>query len=58
MIDAFRVVRNDEEQYSVLPADMLNPPGWTDEGTIGTREQCLAHIAAVWTDLRPKSLRG
>ncbi|GAA1540016.1 MbtH family NRPS accessory protein [Dactylosporangium maewongense] len=57
MNDAFRVVRNDEEQYSIMPSDMTNPPGWRDEGTVGTRAACLARIGEVWTDLRPRSLR-
>ncbi|MFI5527232.1 MbtH family protein [Kitasatospora sp. NPDC051853] len=52
-----RVVVNDEQQYSVWPADRPLPLGWYAEGTEGTREACLAHIAEVWTDLRPLSLR-
>ena len=53
----YRVVRNDEDQYSIWPADRDNPPGWHDEGRTGTREQCLDHIAEVWTDMRPRSVR-
>lgn len=53
----YRVVRNDEEQYSIWFADRALPPGWCDEGTAGSRQQCLDHIEAVWTDLRPRSLR-
>jgi MbtH protein len=53
----FRVVLNDEEQYSILPAGRNAPAGWRDEGFAGTREQCLAHIDEVWTDMRPRSLR-
>ncbi|MFH8386839.1 MbtH family protein [Kitasatospora sp. NPDC018058] len=55
--DAFKVVVNTEEQYSIWPADRPNPPGWQEEGTQGSREACLAHIDSVWTDLRPLSLR-
>jgi MbtH protein len=51
------VVLNDEEQYSIWPADREIPAGWRADGTQGTREQCLAHIAEVWTDMRPLSLR-
>lgn len=54
---AYRVVRNDEEQYSVWWVDRDPPAGWYPEGTEGSREQCLAHIDRVWTDLRPLSLR-
>jgi MbtH protein len=52
-----QVVVNDEEQYSVWPGDRDLPPGWRAEGTTGTRQECLAHIDAVWTDMRPLSLR-
>ncbi|MFE6871591.1 MbtH family protein [Kitasatospora sp. NPDC057692] len=52
-----RVVLNDEEQYSLWPAGRELPAGWHAEGTEGTREECLARIAEVWTDMRPLSLR-
>ena len=48
---------NDEEQYSIFPADRDNPPGWRDGGKTGTKAECLAHIAEVWTDMRPLSVR-
>ncbi|MGY0231873.1 MbtH family protein [Longispora urticae] len=51
------VVRNDELQYSVWVADRPLPAGWTSTGFTGDREECLAHIDEVWTDLRPRSLR-
>jgi MbtH protein len=53
----YKVVVNHEEQYSIWPSDRGNPAGWTDEGKVGTREECLAHIESVWTDMRPLSLR-
>ncbi|MEU9716725.1 MbtH family NRPS accessory protein [Streptomyces sp. NPDC047976] len=53
----YRVVLNDEEQYSLWWAERELPAGWTAEGTEGTREECLARITEVWTDLRPASLR-
>lgn len=53
----FRVVVNHEEQYSLWLADRDIPDGWSDAGKAGTREECLAHIEAVWTDMRPLSLR-
>ncbi|MET8748571.1 MbtH family protein [Streptomyces sp. NPDC059104] len=52
-----RVVLNDEEQYSLWWADRDLPAGWHAEGTEGTREECLARITELWTDLRPASLR-
>ncbi|KPI19946.1 MULTISPECIES: MbtH family NRPS accessory protein [unclassified Streptomyces] len=55
--NGYRVVRNDEEQYSIWRADRELPAGWHAEGTTGTRQECLDHIAEVWTDMRPLSLR-
>ena len=54
---AYRVVVNQEEQYSIWPADRELPAGWSAEGVTGTRERCLVHIAEVWVDMRPLSLR-
>ncbi|MEU4558331.1 MbtH family NRPS accessory protein [Actinoplanes sp. NPDC023936] len=51
------VVLNDEEQYSIWPADRPLPEGWRSAGVTGSREECLAHIDEVWTDMRPLSLR-
>ncbi len=55
--ETYLVVRNDEEQYSIWPADREIPAGWRSEDTRGTREECLAHIGEIWTDMRPLSLR-
>ncbi|HYC89154.1 MAG TPA: MbtH family NRPS accessory protein [Thermoanaerobaculia bacterium] len=53
----YKVVVNDEEQYSIWPADRENALGWRDAGFQGLKQDCLAHIKEVWTDMRPKSLR-
>ncbi|MEU9479538.1 MbtH family NRPS accessory protein [Streptomyces sp. NPDC048191] len=53
----YRVVLNHEEQYSIWWIDRDLPAGWRAEGKEGTREECLAHIDTVWTDMRPLSLR-
>jgi MbtH protein len=53
----WRVVVNHEEQYSIWPAERDLPLGWREEGKQGTREECLAHIEVVWTDMRPLSVR-
>jgi MbtH protein len=53
----YKVVLNAEEQYSIWPADRENALGWTDAGKTGTRQDCLAFIEEVWTDMRPLSLR-
>lgn len=53
----YRVVRNDEEQYSIWAADRELPRGWHAEGTVGPRQACLDQISRIWTDIRPLSLR-
>ena len=53
----YKVVVNHEEQYSIWFADRENPPGWNDVGRQGTKEECLAYIEQIWTDMRPLSLR-
>ena len=53
----YNVVVNHEEQYSIWPAYKENPLGWTNAGKSGTKEECLAYIKEVWTDMRPLSLR-
>ncbi len=53
----YKVVLNHEEQYSIWPKDRENALGWKDEGTSGTKAECLAHIKVIWTDMRPLSLR-
>lgn len=53
----YKVVINFEEQYSIYPADRVNPLGWKDVGKTGTKEECMVYIKEVWTDMRPLSLR-
>ncbi|GAA2381545.1 MbtH family protein [Nonomuraea africana] len=53
----YRVVVNDEEQYSIWFADRPVPDGWREAGFAGDKQQCLDHIERVWTDMRPRSLR-
>ena len=53
----YRVVRNDEEQHTIWLADRDLPEGWYDAGFTGPKQACLDHIAEVWTDMRPLSLR-
>lgn len=55
--DRYVVVVNDEEQYSIWEDGAPVPGGWTPTGFTGDRSACLAHIEAIWTDLRPRSLR-
>jgi MbtH protein len=54
---SFDVVANDEGQYSIWPAAKAIPAGWHLAGKSASKEECLAYIAEVWTDMRPLSLR-
>jgi MbtH protein len=53
----YTAVVNDEQQYSIWPADRELPLGWREAGKQGTKAEVLAWIQEVWTDMRPKSLR-
>jgi MbtH protein len=55
--DLYTVVANHEDQHSIWFADRQLPAGWTEIGFSGTKDACLAHIAEVWTDLTPRSVR-
>jgi len=53
----YKVVVNNEEQYSIWLVERANPLGWRDGGKNGTKKECLDYIQEVWTDMRPLSLR-
>jgi MbtH protein len=53
----YKVVMNDEEQYSIWPAERENPLGWKDAGKTGLKDECLSYINEAWKDMRPLSLR-
>ncbi|NEQ21293.1 MAG: MbtH family NRPS accessory protein [Microcoleus sp. SIO2G3] len=53
----YKVVVNHEEQYSIWPNYKEIPLGWKDTGKSGQKQECLAYIKEVWTDMRPSSLR-
>jgi MbtH protein len=52
-----KVLVNHEEQYSLWPDFLDIPKGWRDTGVSGSKEECLAYVKDVWTDMRPLSLR-
>ena len=54
----YRVVVNHEGQYSIWPFDREAPAGWSDAGKVGPKDDCLAFVEQVWTDMRPLSLRN
>jgi MbtH protein len=53
----YKVVVNGEEQYSIWPADRAVPAGWREVGKSGEKDDCLAYIKNVWTDMRPPSTK-
>jgi MbtH protein len=53
----YRVVRNEEEQYSIWPEAKEIPAGWEQAGPTGPKAEVLAYIDETWTDMRPASLR-
>ena len=53
----YLVVMNGEEQYSIWPGYKPVPDGWNPVGKQGRKQECLAYIEEVWTDMRPLSLR-
>lgn len=57
-VELFEVVINHEEQYSIWPVGKEIPAKWRTIGVRGSKEECLAHIKAVWTDMRPLSVRA
>ena len=58
----YKVVINHEEQYSIIPAPQAIPRGWREVGRTGSKQECLAYIEEVWTDMKPsdrqKILKG
>jgi MbtH protein len=55
--DDYRVVINDEEQYSIWRVGMEIPAGWHAVGPTGPKQECLDYIDRTWTDMRPASVR-
>jgi MbtH protein len=52
----YGIVVNGEEQYSVWPNAKELPAGWNPVGFSANRDECLARIADMWTDIRPSPL--
>lgn len=47
---------NDEGQYSLWPASIDVPDGWSVAHGPAKREDCLSFVEEKWRDLRPLSL--
>lgn len=53
----FLALVNDQDQHCIWPAFAEVPAGWTVVLDASTRDQALAHVAANWTDMRPRGVR-
>jgi MbtH protein len=53
----YKVLINHEEQYSLWPDELELPLGWRETGKRGSKDECVAYVDEVWTDMRPLSLR-
>lgn len=53
----YKVVVNEEEQYSIWPVEMDTPLGWQELTITGSKDKCLRYIDEIWTDMRPASIR-
>ena len=53
----YRVVINDDEQYSIWPEQRENPLGWRDVGIAGAEAECLTWINDNWSDMRPAHVK-
>lgn len=52
----YKVLVNDEEQYSLWSDFNPIPKGWREVKS-GTKQECLEYVKQVWIDMRPLSLR-
>ncbi|KEI44087.1 MbtH family protein [Saccharopolyspora rectivirgula] len=50
---AYYALVNDADQYSLWPAQIQVPEGWTIAHGPADRKSCLDFIEENWTDLRP-----
>lgn len=55
--ETYIAVKNQEEQFSIWPADLALPSGWQALPVTGPKAVCLAYVSEQWTDMRPASLR-
>ncbi|MDX2933478.1 amino acid adenylation domain-containing protein [Streptomyces ipomoeae] len=52
------VLRNDEEQYAIWPAEHRIPAGWRPIGAPASAARCGRLVDRLWTDMRPASARA
>lgn len=54
----FRVLRNDQGEYSLWPEFADVPRGWETLQSGQTRADALAYVEKYWTTLRPEHYAG
>lgn len=55
--DLYYALINQEEQYSLWPDYKAIPDGWKAKFGPMPKDECMAYVNKVWTDMRPLSLR-
>ncbi|MES2207682.1 MAG: MbtH family NRPS accessory protein [Pseudomonadota bacterium] len=53
----YRVLVNNETQYSIWPVYKPLPIGWIETSYKGEKADCLAYIDRVWNDMREASFQ-
>jgi MbtH protein len=53
----YKVLINQEGQYSIWPETKPAPNGWEETGPSGSKQEVLEWVKTNWTDMRPASLR-
>lgn len=56
-VPPYRVLINDEEQHSIVPASFPAPAGWYEAGFSGEAAACEHWVDEHWPDIRPRSVR-
>ncbi|HFF3188707.1 MbtH family protein [Bacillus cereus] len=51
----YKVLKNEEGQYSLWPAFLDVPIGWNVVHKEASRNDCLQYVGNNWEDLNPKS---
>ncbi len=54
----YKVLMNEEGQYSLWPAFLDVPIGWNVAHEEASRQVCLQYVETNWKDLNPKSYQA
>jgi MbtH protein len=55
--ERLQVVLNQDDPYSVWPAERTPPADWLKDGKVGLRDGCLTDFVNAWTKTRALSSR-